>query len=183
MSGWQTLRTRVAYENPFMIVHEDQAINPAGKEVIYGYIDSKSDSVYVVPIDHEGNTYIVNQYRYTIKQDTWECVAGRVDNDGVHAAAKRELLEETGLAAQELILIGTVQVANGMTTFKSHFFIAKNLQKITEKLDEHDGILGAKKLPLKNVVDMILKGDIQCSQSIAAFLMAHTYLQRKVNEL
>jgi 8-oxo-dGTP pyrophosphatase MutT (NUDIX family) len=179
MADWKTLSTRVAYENPWMFVREDTAINPGGKEVIYGVIESKSDSVYIVPIDEAGNTYLTLQHRYPIDQDSWECVAGRTDGQPVEQAAKRELLEEAGLSADVITPIGEVQIANGIATFKSTFCIARGLKRTTDKLDEEDGILETKKLSLADVEAKILAGEITCAQSIAAFLMTKAYLEKE----
>lgn len=179
MAAWQTLSSKIVYENPWMIVHEDETINPAGAKTMYGYVESKSASVYVVPIDENGDTYIVKQHRYAIKRDTWECVAGRTDGEATIVAAKRELLEETGLEANDIHVIGEIQTANGMTTFKSTVCIARKLKKVTDQLDQTDGIMAAEKVSLSRVRKMILAGDIKCSQSIAVFLMATAYLEEQ----
>ncbi len=178
LGHWQTKSSKIVYENPFMIVHEDQVTLPNGKPGLYGYIDSKSDSVYVVPVDADGNTYIVEQERYPIKRTTWECVAGRMDGQPVEIAAKRELLEETGLVAKDITVLGDVQVANGIATFKSTFCIAHNITMTNSTLDQVDGILGIEKLSLSSLPEKILAGEITCSQSIAAFFMAISYLQK-----
>jgi len=177
MANWKTLSSRIAYENPFMLVHEDQAINPAGKRTIYGYVESKSDSVYVVPVDDERNTYLVRQYRYPIKQATWELVAGRTDNQPPETAAKRELLEETGLEADDITTIGEIYMATGIAGFKSTICIARSLTKVTDQLDESDGILEVMRVSMDEVVEKILAREIQCSPSITAFFMAKAYLE------
>jgi 8-oxo-dGTP pyrophosphatase MutT (NUDIX family) len=177
MAKWKTLSTRVAYENPFMLVHEDQAINPAGKQTVYGYVESKSDSVYVIPIDEEGSTYIIRQYRYPIKQEVWEFVAGRADNQQPENAAKRELLEETGLEADDITTVGDIYIADGITSFKSTICIARNLTKVTDRLGESDGILEVMRVSMDEVIKKILAGEIQCGPSIAAFFMVKAYLE------
>jgi 8-oxo-dGTP pyrophosphatase MutT (NUDIX family) len=179
MNSWQTKSSKVVYENPWMIVHEDEVIRPDGKDGMYGYIDSKSDSVYVVPVDSEGNTYVVQQERYTTKKIMWECVAGRTDGEPEEVAAKRELLEETGLDAKSITIIGDVQVANGISTFKSTFCIARGIEHVSDNLDKEDGILGVQKVPLASIHEKILSGDIKCSQSIAAFFMVIAYLEKE----
>lgn len=74
---------------------------PDGKGGLYGWIESKSQSVFVVPVDDNGYTYIINQERYTRKKFSWEGVAGRTDGEPYDVAAKRELLEETGISKQD----------------------------------------------------------------------------------
>jgi 8-oxo-dGTP pyrophosphatase MutT (NUDIX family) len=178
MASWQTKSSKVVYENPFIVVHEDHVIKPNGKDGIYGYMDSKSHSACIVPVDDEGNTWIVQQESYTQKQKTWECVAGRTDGQPVEEAAKRELLEETGFKADSITIIGEVHVANGLSTFKSTFCLARGLTHVSDDLDQEDGILGIEKVPLKQIPEMILSGRITCSQSIAAFFMAIAYLEK-----
>ena len=178
MNDWQTKSSKVVYENRWMVVHEDEVVMPNGKDGIYGYIDSKSDSVYVVPIDKDGNTYIVSQQRYTTKKITWECVAGRAEGQDVETAAKRELLEETGLQAASITPILTSDIANGMTTFQGTFCIATGLERTTDNLDPEDGILAVKKVSLDKVKQMILAGEITCCQSVAAFFTAIAHLDQ-----
>lgn len=72
MASWQTKSSKIVYENPYIVVHEDQVVKPDGTDGIYGYMDSKSHSITVVPVDDEGNTWIVQQERYTLKRTTWE---------------------------------------------------------------------------------------------------------------
>jgi 8-oxo-dGTP pyrophosphatase MutT (NUDIX family) len=177
MSTWKTLNSKIVYENKWMLVHEDEVINPAGTETLYGYVASKSDAVYVVPIDEDGDTYIVQQYRYPLKQVLWEAVAGRIDGDDVKTAALRELLEETGIKAETVTVLGDVYAATGISTFKCTICVARGLTKVTDELDETDGILAIEKVPFSEIPARILAGTIQCSQSITAFLMTKAYLE------
>lgn len=180
MADWKTLNSRIAYENPYIYVEENQVINPGGKETIYGIVNTKSNGgVFIVPVDNAGNTYIVRQFRYTKKKMSWECIAGRADEPNLEAAAKRELREEATIIADSLTLLGTIDMANGATTFTGTVFLAENLTKTHEELDENDGILELKKLPFETAIDMIMSGEIQCSESIAAFFMAREYIQRR----
>lgn len=179
MSGWQTKSSKIVYENPWMIVHEDQVIRPDGTDGMYGYVDSKSDAVYIVAVDDKQNTYITYQFRYPLKRNSWECPAGRCDGDEPETAARRELLEETGVQAKTLRHIATRQVANGISTFREHTFLATDLTETDAELDPADGILEAKKLPLESVIAMIQRGEITCSQSIASFFMVREFLRQE----
>ena len=161
-----------------MAVHEDTALNPVGKQVIYGYAETKKDSVYVVPIDSERNTWIVQQYRYPVKQLLWECVAGHVeDGDSLESAARRELLEEAAVDAKAIQILGTIQAGSGIAAFPRTVCIARDLTETNGRLDESDGITSAKKLPLREVCGMIVRGEMTDATSIAAFMMVDAYLR------
>lgn len=178
MSDWQTKASKIVYDNPWLTVYEDQVVMPSGREGIYGYVESKSDSVYIVPVDDHGNTYIIKQEHYTTKQSSWQCAAGRINGDTIETAAKRELLEETGLQANTITILSNVRIAVGMTCFRGVLCLARHLTKVTNELDPDEGIV-VKKLPLTEVKDMIFAGEIINTESIAAFLMALTYLSEK----
>lgn len=180
MASWQTKSSKVVYENPFVVVHEDQVIKPDGTDGIYGYMDSKSPSITIIPVDDEGNTWIVQQERYTLKRTTWEAVAGRTENQPIEQAARRELLEETGLEASTIEVLTELNVSNGLTTFTTTLCLARGLTQVSYNLDQEDGILEAKKIPLKQLPEMILSGKITDAQSIAGFFMAISYLEKEV---
>ena len=179
MSDWKTLSTRIAYENPYTYVEESEVINPAGEKTVYGVMKSKADGVYIVPVDNEGNTYLTRQYRYTTKHISWEVASGRVDEGDFEAAAKRELHEETGIWAGKLIELGTINPANGICDFNEKIFLAEDLTVTNDELDQVDGILARKKLPLDMAVSMAMNGEISCPQTIAALFMAREHVKNK----
>ena len=72
VGGWQRLSSRVAYENPWIRVSHEQVKTPNGTDGIYGLVHFKGTAVGVVPVDEDGNTWLVRQSRYTLNQFTWE---------------------------------------------------------------------------------------------------------------
>ena len=179
MNKWKTLSSRIAYENPYIYVREDAVINPAGQETVYGVVKSKVDGVYIIPIDAEGNTYLSKQFRYTTESESWECASGRADEKDFEAAAKRELHEETGVIAKKLTQLGVIRPANGCSDFYEVIFLAEDLKVTNDPLDPVDGILERKKISLEDAIDMVVNGEIECSQTIAALFMAREYLRRR----
>lgn len=177
MAGWQTKSSKVVYENPWIVVHEDQVIRPDGNDGVYGYIESTCPGVFIVPVDDEGNTYIVQQCRYTAGQLTWECVAGRTDGEDPEIAGRRELMEEAGLEAKNFILLTKTRPVNGISTLEHYIYLATDVKKISEKIDIEEGLTQIKKLPLDEAIAMVCRGEIQCSDSIAALFLAREYLK------
>lgn len=178
MSGWKTLSTRIAYENPFMRVHEDQAVNPAGKPTIYGYCESTETAAYIVAVDNAKKVYLVEQYRYPLKRASWEVIAGRIPNtEDLTAGARRELFEESGLEAKVLVKLGEIHAAPGIATFTWAVFLARKLHKTGSGLDQADGITNIRKFSFHDIDHMIQTGKITCASSIAAYYLAKTYLE------
>ena len=99
---WKTLESKDIYDNPWISVREDKVINPSGGDGIYGVVHFKNLAIGIVPIDKDGYTYLVGQYRYSLEEYSWEIPmgGGPLDIDKLESA-KRELKEETGLVAHK----------------------------------------------------------------------------------
>jgi hypothetical protein len=64
---WTTKSSEVKYENPWIRVIENQVINPAGNDGIYGVVHFRTKAIAIVPLDENYNTWIVGQYRYALE--------------------------------------------------------------------------------------------------------------------
>ena len=182
MSNWKTLMSKVIYKNPWMEVTEDKVIRPDGQKTIYGYYKLLKRFIYVVAIDKDNNTYIIQQHRYPLGLDTWEFPAGQIEVDETpEITARKELLEETGLEAGMIKKLGSVYADTGISSGDGDIFLAKDIKKVTNELDAADGIAEAKKIPLTSVHDMIVNGEIKCPHSISAFYLATEYLKSESN--
>ncbi|HCX77461.1 MAG TPA: DNA mismatch repair protein MutT, partial [Algoriphagus sp.] len=73
---WKTLKIKPIYNNPWIRLEEHDVLNPAGKEGIYGKVHFKNKAMGIIPVDKNGNTWLVGQYRYTLKEYSWEIPMG-----------------------------------------------------------------------------------------------------------
>ncbi len=168
---WTTLSTREAYANPWIIVREDQVLNPSGGPGIYGVVEYKNRAVGVVPIDDDGFTWLVGQWRYCHDSYEWEipeggCPAGEEPAD----CARRELLEETGIQAQviEPLMVG-LQLSNSTTNEVCDLFVARQLSFGAASPEETEK-LNVMRLPLSEAIAMAKDGRIKDSPSVLALL-------------
>lgn len=168
---WTTLSTRETYANPWIRVREDQVLNPSGGPGIYGVVEYRNHAVGVVPVDDEGYTWLVGQWRYCHERYEWEIPEGGCPPGEEPAeCARRELLEETGIIAAtiEPLLTG-IQLSNSTTTEVCDIFVARGLTFTTASPEETEQ-LQVKRLPLSEAIAMALDGRIRDSVSVLALL-------------
>lgn len=165
---WKTLKTTVPYENPWIRIDHNEVLNPAGNPGIYGVIHFKNHAIGIVPVDDEGYTWLVGQYRYALGSYEWEIPEGGcpVGTDPL-ATAKRELKEETGLVASEWTQIMEFHLSNSVTDEFGVAYLAKGLtQKNAEPEETED--LTLRRLPLAEAIQMTLDGRIKDALSVMA---------------
>ncbi len=167
---WKKLSEKIIYDNPWINVQEHQVINPSGGKGIYGKVSFKNKAIGIIPVDEEGNTWLVGQYRYTLEEYSWEIpMGGGPLDEGILEAAKRELKEETGLTAEKWTNIMRIHTSNSVTDEEGFIFLAQELlQGETDFEDTED--LKIWKLPFADAVDMVMSGKITDSLSIAGIL-------------
>ena len=168
--SWKTLDSRTVYENDWITVFEDNVINPVGGKNIYGHIHFKNKAVAIVPLDDDGNTWIVGQDRYTTREYSWEVPMGG-SNPGEEPidTARRELKEETGLTAATLTQVMKLHTSNSITDEEGFVFVARGLECGETAFDDMED-LAIRKLPLAEAVAMVRRGEITDAISVAALL-------------
>ncbi|WP_026135720.1 NUDIX domain-containing protein [Nafulsella turpanensis] len=167
---WKTTGSRVVYDNPWINVREDQVLNPAGKPGIYGVVSFKNFAIGIIPVDQEGNTWLVGQYRYSLNEWSWEIpMGGGLKDIDMLESAKRELKEETGYTAARWTNIMTIHTSNSVTDELGVVYLAEDLTP-GEKEPEETEQLMVKKLPLKEAIDWVMEGKITDSISVGGLL-------------
>lgn len=167
---WKISGSKEVYDNKWISLTEYEVINPSGGHGIYGKVHFKNIAVGIIPLDEEMNTYLVGQYRFTVNEYSWEIPEGGCpENTDILEAAKRELLEETGLTASFYSRILSMHLSNSVSDEYCEVFVARGLQQF-EAMPEETEQLVIKKIPFKEVYEMVLKGDIKDAVSVTAIL-------------
>jgi 8-oxo-dGTP pyrophosphatase MutT (NUDIX family) len=170
-NNWKTLSSQTVYENAWLELSHREVINPSGNNGIYGLVKFKNQAIGIIPLDAEGNIYLVGQFRYAIDEYSWEIPeGGGLLGTDVLDAAKRELKEETGLVANKWTKLARIHTSNSATNEEGFLFIAEDLVQ-EEAEPEETEVLQIKKVPLKEAVDMVMRSEITDSLSVCAILM------------
>ena len=167
---WQILDTVLKYENNWIQVLHQNVLNPSGGKGIYGTVNFKNIAVGVVPIDQDGNIWLVGQYRFPLNEYSWEIPEGGCPiGEDVLDTAKRELKEETGLIAQEWKLISKLHTSNSVCNEVAYIYLAEGITQ-SESQPEETEQLQVKKVSFKEALMMVLDDKITDSMSVAGIL-------------
>jgi ADP-ribose pyrophosphatase len=169
---WKTTKIKPIYENPWIRLEEHEVINPAGKNGIYGKVHFKNRAMAIIPVDKDGYTWLVGQFRYALDEYSWEIPmgGGLIQNDLLESA-KRELKEETGLTAGKWTEIMRIHTSNSVTDELGFIFLAEDLIQGETEFEETE-ILHIKHLPFKDALELVMRGEITDSISVAGLLKA-----------
>jgi 8-oxo-dGTP pyrophosphatase MutT (NUDIX family) len=176
---WKTIAAKEVYENPWIKITEFDVINPNGGKGIYGKVHFKNKAIGVVVLDEDENTFLIGQFRYTLNQYSWEIPeGGGPEGEEPLDTAKRELLEEAGITANNWEKILDIHTSNSVTDEFGHIFLATDLRFETAAPEETEE-LKLLKIPFEKAYKMVLNGEITDSLSIAAILHVKILLLEK----
>lgn len=167
---WTTLSERLAYETPWIAVSHHEVIDPGGKQGVYGVIHFKNLAVGVIPLDDDMNTWIVGQYRYPLEAYSWEMPEGGGKRDiPAIESAKRELREEVGIMAERWTEVLQMDLSNSASDEHAILYVARGLTLHPPRPD-HDEELELRKLPFEELYQMVLRGDVRDSLTVAGVM-------------
>ena len=157
-----------------IILHIDHVTNQlpngkAAKREIAVHVGASA----VLPIDGEGNIYLVRQFRAPIDQILLEIPAGKLDSvdEDRLLAAKRELKEETGLEADDWLHLTDTFTTPGFSNERISLYLARKLHQ-SEACPDEDEFLNLVKLPFHEALAMVLRGEIRDAKTQIAISMA-----------
>ena len=133
-------------------------------------------SVGVVPLFDDGSVLMEHQYRHCVRDYLLEIPAGTLEaGETPLACARRELEEETGYTAAEIIPLGRTHVLPAYSDEVIHLFMARGLAPARRNLDP-DEIIRTREYPLQRLLEMIADGGITDALTILALQRTWFYL-------
>jgi ADP-ribose pyrophosphatase len=126
----------------------------------------------LVAFPEEHAVLLLRQYRHAVGGYIWEIPAGTLSpGEAPLECARRELVEETGYMASELLPLGQMVPVPGYSDERIHIFLARGLTPAPQRLDQ-DEVLEVHRLPLSQVMEMVRTGQIQDGKTIVGLTLA-----------
>lgn len=177
MKHARVLESKSIYQGRVFGVRRDQVVEPGGIRVTRDVV-THSGSVVVLPVFSDGSLLLIRQYRHAVGAFLWELVAGRVEpGEPPLAAARRELLEETGCAARRFRRLMKVFPTPGFVSEWMVVYLAEGLVQDAARPEEDERIR-SQRFSLRRVEQMIRRGTLRDAKSIAAVLYYARFCRR-----
>lgn len=153
-----------------------------GKKDFWAYVSYPQGAI-VVALDNDKNIILVRQYRYTLKDFTYENPAGVIDeNEDFLTTAKRELFEESGYQSENFIDLGNYYALTNQTDHHCQIFLATNCQYISaptfDPYIEKYAEMSVELHPFLDIYNSLGQASslIKDAGQITAIFLAHRYL-------
>lgn len=157
---WTVLSKRIAYNNPWIQVIEHDVLNPSGNPGLYGVVHVKSLAVGVLPLDDQGFTFLVGQYRFPGDYFSWELPeGGGAMEEPAETSGARELREETGLKAAFWLRFLRMDISNAISDEMAFGLIAWDLEQCPPEPEEDEKIV-VRRVAFREALEMAMSGEI-----------------------
>lgn len=168
----KVLSSKRVYEGRIINLRVDTVSFPGGRTGAREVVEY-AGAVAIVPVNEKGELLLVRQYRHAVGKTLLEIPAGKLEpGEEPLSSARRELLEETGFAAEYVTKLISFYSTPGFTTEELHLFLATGLTLKEQDLDE-DEFIDVVPVPFERALEMIWTGEICDAKSVAGIFAAH----------
>lgn len=161
ISKWKFVDRKVLLDHPRMKIVEDSVILPNDKQIEYiREAPSSSHSVAILAINGNNEILLQREYSYPPDEVMYQLPGGATnDSEDIIEAANRELSEESGYIGKNCEVIGSFYLNNRRSDRKQYVVLCKDLISQKRPEDEEE-FIKSKWIPIKNINELIKKGEI-----------------------
>lgn len=178
MEQYRIIRREEIYKGTLLHMVKDTISLPDGREALRELVLHENASA-VLPLDSDGNVLMVRQYRHPLGCETIEIPAGLLNSgEDSLACAVRELEEETGYRSDDVSHLFSIHSAVGFTNEKIDVYLAVNLLKTEQKLDD-DEFINVQRYSPDELASMVKSGEITDAKTVAAIFWLTSWMNKK----
>ena len=171
------VKNEVVFTGQRVTIRHDQ-IQIAPGEVVHREIVGSHDSVAIVALDQNEDILLVRQFRFPVSTSLLEIPAGTIEpGEAPLQCAERELREETGYAAGEMIPIGDFWTTPGFCTERMYVFLATQLREDPLPADP-DEFIQLERMPFDEALREASTGGFHDAKTIASLFLAKKRLAK-----
>ncbi len=171
----KTISSESIYRGKIINLKVDTVELPDGNTALRELVEHPG-GVAVVAVDDSNNVYLVEQFRKPYNTTLIEIPAGKLEKgEDPLVCGKRELEEETGLIAGNMMYLGECYPTVGYTNEVIRIFLATELNKTSQNLDA-DEFLNVKTYHIDDIMEMIMNNQIKDSKTIVGIMKAYIKL-------
>jgi ADP-ribose pyrophosphatase len=172
---WTIVQQNEVYRDAWISVRMDNVLRPDGLPGTYSTVQIKP-GVCVIPVADDGTCYLTREFHYAVGRDTIEGISGGIeDGETPEFAASRELEEEVGIVAGQLVPLGVVDPLTAALRSPTRMFLARDL-RFTQPNPESTECIERVEIPFVQVLKMVIENEITHAPSCVAILKAHLIL-------
>lgn len=178
---WQVLESKYSYRDRWLAVRSDTVRVPNGTILSPYHTIEFPEWVCAIALTPEDEILLVEEYRHGVGRPSFElpCGAPEDEREDVLAAMKRELLEETGYAAEEWHALGSSTANTARQNNRVHAFLACDAHKVAEQALDAGEIIRTHALPWRQFVDDLAEGRLEIpGLHLAALWQLRTFARR-----
>lgn len=182
--AWTIDRSHEIYSNGFFRLRRDEcSLTHAPGVRTDWFVLELPDCVSVVPLTDDGRIILVEQYRHGVGDWVLECPGGSIDatDPDPAAAARRELHEETGYAAREIVALGASPREPGSQSSRVHTFLARDCLRVGKPSPEAFEALRLRLVTREQLVELIAAGANFDAATLASLMRALALAPRAAN--
>lgn len=166
----KTINSEIVYEGPVFRVRK-HIVDTVGGESVRDIVEHTGGAI-MVAVSGDGKVLMERQYRKALERVILELPAGKADpGESPEGTASRELEEETGFRARDVRHLISYYPTCGYSNEHLHIYICKDLEQGEKHLDR-DECIDLEWYDTEELIDLIMKGEIEDSKSIIGILFA-----------